>query len=46
MKGAAKEEKARKRLEAETRNAEYQSLSLDERMARNSAKVRRKLVSQ
>lgn len=35
--------KAKRRLEAEIRNAEYQALSLDEKRKRNSKKVKDKL---
>lgn len=35
--------KDRKRAEAIARNAAYQALSLEEKMARNSTKVRKKL---
>lgn len=39
-----KETKIRKREEAEQRNSAYQALNLDQKMARNSAKVIRKLT--
>jgi len=44
--GAAAMNKERKRREAEERNAEYQALPLEEKMARNSTKVRNKLTAQ
>jgi hypothetical protein len=43
--GWAAEKKAAKRKEAEARNAKYQALSLDEKLARNSTKVKNKLLS-
>lgn len=42
--GAAAMNKERKRKEAEERNADYQKLSFDEKMARNSTKVQKKLM--
>ena len=44
--GYAADRKARIRAEAEERNAAYQALSLEEKMARNSTKVRAKLEKQ
>lgn len=42
-KGIAAARKAEKRKEAEERNAAYQALPLEEKIARNSTKVRAKL---
>jgi len=41
-----KEQRAKKRAEAEARNASYQKLSLKDKMERNSHKVRLKLAAQ
>jgi hypothetical protein len=40
---ATAKHKANKRQEAEARNAKYQALSLEEKLARNSTRVRTKL---
>jgi hypothetical protein len=42
--GAAAANKLRKRTEAEARNAEYQKLSFDHKMQRNSSRVRTALL--
>lgn len=44
-KGIAGRWKALKREEAEARNAQYQGMTLDQKMERNSAKVLRKLAA-
>lgn len=41
--GWAADRKAKRREEAEARNAAYQALSLEEKIARNSTKVQAKL---
>lgn len=43
--GWAADRKAKRREEAEERNARYKALSFDEKMARNSIKVQKKLLA-
>jgi hypothetical protein len=42
-KGIADQSRQRKRSEAESRNKAYQALTLEQKLARNSTKVRHKL---
>ena len=44
--GAAAAKKERKRDEAEARNEAYQKLPLNQKLARNSAKVRDKIATE